>query len=201
MGILSFSRSNKRARFDNRDRPPSWLAPVLPDWLDSKTISTTSSSTPLRDSTSLENKTARLSRSFSQHIIERCASTVPTQSNERTVPGNHPIGTPRSQNTGRRPMSSHTRPMSAYATSTLPPGAAAPTLGRVLDYDMEDEHFFTRPSIYVGFDDYDRSQVRCMSMSLDAYIPGAQITAATNVSFFWLGLCLSLVWEQDVCAR
>lgn len=199
MGFLTFSRPNKRARVasatTNTDRPSSLFAPVLSDWLDSSLYKTSSTSPPRQlEPLSPKNKTTtrRLSRSFSQLsqiTVRRRASTVTVTDPpievladppaERTLPGTHPIGTPRTKMTGRRPMSN-------YTVTSLPPGAAAPAFGSVLDYDMNDAEYFSRPSIHLGPDD----RVRCMSMSLDSYSATPVVTAANNVStlsliMFW----------------
>lgn len=173
MGFLSLSLPNKKARVvSTHNRPTSWFAPVLPDWLDSKTPSATSATSDTRP----KPRNRRATRSFSKRIIERWSSNFATTDNtERTVPGTQPIGTPRTKNTGRRNMS----PNNAMS---LPPGAAAPTLGRVLDYDLNNTEFFSRPSVHFGTDDCGQSTIRCMSVSLDAYISGAHVSAHKNVS-------------------
>ncbi|KLT44200.1 hypothetical protein CC85DRAFT_23338 [Cutaneotrichosporon oleaginosum] len=174
MGFLHLPRPNKKARV-SLDRPTSWL--VLPDWLDSKSTSSpfshlaTSRSSPTANS---PQPRTRASRSLSKRIIERWASNfAPTD--KRTVPGTHPIGTRRTKHTGRRTMSPET-------TMSLPPGAAAPMLGRVLDYDLNDTAFFSRPSIHFRSDEGGEPTIRCMSMSLDAYISGPHVSAHNNVS-------------------
>ncbi|BEI81309.1 hypothetical protein CcaverHIS002_0204690 [Cutaneotrichosporon cavernicola] len=179
MGFLSLPRPNKKAPVSLPKRSTSWFAPVLPDWLDSKTTPTFTSTCPSSthsDTISKPRNRRTTTRSFSR-ILERWAfnfaTTTDKTKSERTLPGNHPIGTPRTKNTGRRNVSPE-------AVMSLPPGAAAPTLGRVLDYDMNNAEFFSRPSIHFGTDDCGQSTIRCMSMSLDAFISGTHVSAHRN---------------------
>ncbi|GMK57260.1 hypothetical protein CspeluHIS016_0400940 [Cutaneotrichosporon spelunceum] len=68
--------------------------------------------------------------------------------------------------------------MAPEAVMSLPPGAAAPALGRVLDYDMNDAEFFSRSSVHMGTNDSGQPTIRCMSMSLDTFISGTHFSAS-----------------------